>query len=353
MIVKTFLLRVMACLENVFTGKNRIFIPRIRIQVGGPKSFMVLFKEHAHKRGIHVTHNRFCRADNALIPIAMDPDLLSTWKSVSGRRSVIQRLDGVFYDPEKSDYDVTRNAQLKTVYHQLADKIIFQSEYSKQQCEHYLGKTTDSVSSRIILNGTDLSLFHPQVVHPPIAGRSIRFITSGNFRDTEMLEPIIKALDRLTGQFQFTLTVVGPITCDLNPELAARPYLVMLGKCDRQELARYLRQSDIFMFSFLNPNCPNSVIEATASGLPVVSFQSGAMPELCDFNQELLAEVRSLHPVIQRRSEIENGTDALLEKLQLCIREYERFRANAIQSRDRFGIENCIEAYFSMIFSEP
>jgi len=315
-------------------------------------SFMTLFCETLKKRGYRTTHNRFASARTALIPIAMDPDCLANWKSKSSKRKVFQRLDGVFYDPEKSDFDEVRNRQLRSVYHDLADGLIFQSAYSQQQCEYYLGKPESGASSCIICNGTNLNVFHPNLLKSSICNREIRFITTGNFRDREMLLPILNALDHLNEKFELKLEIVGPIAADLQLDFGFRSYVQLAGMCDRLAISQKLQQADIFLFSFLNPNCPNSVIEATACGLPVVGFRSGAMEELCDFNSALLANLNTKNPIIHKRSEIEAGADELSKKIEICIQQYEEFRDNAIRARERFDIERVVEAYLNQILPE-
>jgi len=350
-VIKTLLLWGFGLVESVLFRDKRIFVPKSRIRVGGPKSFMRLFCETAREKGVSITHNRFAAARVALIPISMDPTLLARWKKKSPNRKVVQRLDGVFYDPQKSDYDESRNSDLKVVYHQLADTMVFQSNYSRKQCEYFLGKPPAGVQTMTLCNGTDLDLFSPSSQRGNISNRKIRFITTGNFRDTEMLTPILDALDQLQLAFGFELEVVGPVDPSIECDTQKRDYLRLSGICEREAIAVKLRNSDIFLFSFLNPNCPNSVIEATASGLPVVSFESGAMLELCGFNSELLAKYDVIDPIIHRRSELLAAAPKLLEKIYLCVAQYETFRDRAISARAEYDINKVVAGYLDTINS--
>jgi glycosyltransferase involved in cell wall biosynthesis len=45
-------------------------------------------------------------------------------------------------------------------------------------------------------------------------------------------------------------------------------------------LPQYERGSDLFLFTHLNPACPNNIIEAMACGLPICGVSDGAMTEL-------------------------------------------------------------------------
>lgn len=345
--MKTWILKILGRFESLWFRDDAIYVPVVRMGIGGPRSFMQLLIRAAKSQGQRVTHNRFARAKAAIIAIAMDPTALRDWKQCNPNAHIIQRLDGVFYDPQKSDYDRVRNADLETVYHELADTIVFQSEYSRLQCEHFLGKSKHAKQSCVILNGTDLQRFVPSSKGDSTGKDRIRFITVGNFRDPEMLKPILIALDALDREFE--LEIAGPIQTEFLAMVKSRPYARTLGPLNHEALAERLGAADVFLFSFLNPNCPNAVIEAIAAGLPVVSFDSGAMRELCEFNLELLAPVKAIDPVIHKRSEIVSSADGFRTALQRCLEDLPTLRQRTLLARDRFDIDLAVKAYLQLI----
>ena len=58
------------------------------------------------------------------------------------------------------------------------------------------------------------------------------------------------------------------------------PNIHMLGVVNRTEMARAMRSCDVLLNLSQNDPCPNVVIEALASGLPVLYKDSGGVPEL-------------------------------------------------------------------------
>src|SRR5690606_22120330 len=107
------------------------------------------------------------------------------------------------------------------------------------------------------------------------------------------------------------------------------------------EVAEILQASDIFIYSHLNPPCPNSVIEAISCGLPVVGFDSGSMSELLFFSRDLLAYVSD--DVFQKYENFDYKK--LAEKIKLSINNFDKYKRIAREHWNLYSFEDCGKKY--------
>ena len=324
--------------------KKSIFIPFDLINhfTGGPKTFLQNLKQGLdNKKFPYIDNpNTYKKSKQIFFPISYDVNILELFKSKKKR--IIQRLDGVYYYSKHGDKYKELNKDLEIIYKTLSNIIIFQSEYSKEQCYEVLGKPIAEYK-KIIINGANTSIFYPKKEKQFIKSHPI-FITTGNFRNIDMIEPLILALDNVT--FNFSLVIVGRVDKKLNKYLD-RPYIIHKDYLSAIEISEELRKADIFLYSHLNPPCPNSVIEAICCGLPVVGFNSGAMEELCFFNEDLFAYVSD--DVLQKYEDF--NSEKLRDKIKLCVSEYNKYRDNAIKYTNYYTLDKMIDEYIEVFNS--
>tara|TARA_B100001093_G_scaffold367805_1_gene352714 strand:- start:16964 stop:18019 length:1056 start_codon:yes stop_codon:yes gene_type:complete len=325
-----------------YKNHRSILVPFDHQSIGGPATFLKHLKFGLEAGDYEHTVDYFSNYDRIFFPIEYAPDRLDKLKSRGVK--IIQRLDGVYY-PSKSGPEADYlNRNILKIYRDLADGIVFQSKYSELQCKEVLGSpTTNNIYQ--IFNGTDLSIFKPNSSYERNNSDQWKFITTGNFRDFSMIEPLVMALDDLArGGVDFQLLCVGPITNEEIQSHFDRDYIKHSETSDMQVLADELRESDIFLYSHVNPPCPNSVIEAIACALPVVGFNSGAMNELCSFNTELLAYVSDevLHEYQDFRYEL------LFDKIKLCISNFDSFKNRSLENWKNYDREGMIHEYMNL-----
>jgi glycosyltransferase involved in cell wall biosynthesis len=84
--------------------------------------------------------------------------------------------------------------------------------------------------------------------------------------------------------------VVGDVSDELRSHWDQHTdiWITWRGVVPHVEIPQLDRSAHILFSSDLNAACPNSVVEALACGLPVVSFATGSLPELVNSDAGLV-----------------------------------------------------------------
>lgn len=306
--------------------------------IGGPSTFMRNLKKVLDKKNYSYCSG-LNKAKGIFFPISFDIGILKRFKKK--RYPIIQRLDGIYYPEKHGDKHIKLNKKIKEIYLNYADFVVFQSEYSRKQVFEMFGSKQQYT---IIYNGADKSIFYPAAGQSAQKPEIIKFITTGNFRSPDMIVPIVKALDMLKNSLEFKLSIIGPVTKEELKPYLNRNYIEYSGKKSLPEVAESLREADIYLFSSLNPPCPNAVLEAVSCGLPVVAFDDGSIPELLYFNRDLSAYVNDK---IFKSSE-ELNFQKLAEKIILTIDNFKEYKQIALNNAHLYSIESCASEYMGI-----
>lgn len=197
---------------------------------------------------------------------------------------VVLNQNGVFY-PGWYDGDWRReNARMQAV-HGSASHVLYQSEFCRQCALKFLGLRDGAWE--ILHNAVDTAAFTPATERAP---GPVRVLLTGKigastaYRLIASLEAIAAAR---RGGFNAELTVAGAIDPDVRAEaeaLMAQRHLSgavrFTGPYSAVQAPEIYRSADLYLMLKHNDPCPNVVIEALASGLPVVHSNSGGVPEL-------------------------------------------------------------------------
>jgi len=101
------------------------------------------------------------------------------------------------------------------------------------------------------------------------------------------------------------------------------------GLRPKPELAERMRAADLFVLASRFENNPCVVLEAMATGLPVVATRVGGLPELVDESTGLLAEPRDPESIARRIGEALDRLDAF-DREEIARRARERYGRAAV-----------------------
>lgn len=259
-------------------------------------------------------------------------------------------------------------AYLPTFCHEV-DLVIAPSEGLKQVLRNL--EVNDPIE--VIPNGVDLEPFMSDV--PPvdralhgIAEDDVVLIYTGRLGPEKNLTFLLRAFAGASGAYPGTRLILvgtGPESdnlVDLAEKSGFADRLIFTGLIDYDEMPAYLKMADLFVTASVTEVHPLSVVEALASGLPVIGIESVGVGDTVQNGMNgLLASydlpaytaklTRAIADEDLRRSMSEAAVESARQygierTLTLVEEQYQRLISQPDQSRDRFW-----EALFKRFWS--
>jgi glycosyltransferase involved in cell wall biosynthesis len=168
------------------------------------------------------------------------------------------------------------------------------------------GKTAPSLKIDVIFNGVDTDEFRPGKRKEQNKDKLI-LISSGRLIQRKGFEYLLEAL---RGRPEFELVLIGDgDSKELLGKMAVDfgVDVKFLGAQPKQSVIDNLQRADIFVLPSLNEGMSNSILEAMACGLPVISTDVGG-------SQELIADGKN--GFVVRRASAESISGALDKYLE-------------------------------------
>lgn len=142
----------------------------------------------------------------------------------------------------------------------------------------------------IISNGVDGSFFHPDEskVHGENQCQLLFVSRLIEGKGLQYVIPYMDKINRESGKLvRLTIVGDGPYRENLQhlvKQYEVEDYVKFVGMKNKEDLLPYYQQADIFILPSLSEGMPNVVLEAMATGLPIVMTPCGGSKELVDDN---------------------------------------------------------------------
>ncbi|MFC7076805.1 glycosyltransferase [Haloarcula halophila] len=212
---------------------------------------------------------------------------------------------------------------------QEAEAVVANSEGLRE-----LARETATPGIEVIPNGVAISEFTPEY---PRSGR-LSVLCVARLVERKGIKYLIDAISCVS---ETELTVVG----EGERESELKNCVERLGITDRvnftgyvphDEIHEYYERADVFVLPSFNEGMSNTVLEAMAAGLPIVTTNTGGTAELLDGNGV----------IVEKRS-----SDAIKDALQEYMRNEEKRESDGRRSRklaENMSWETVADQYYSL-----
>lgn len=171
-----------------------------------------------------------------------------------------------------------------------ASALVACSEGLKERALRFL----PSAGIDVITNGVDLELFHPAT--PSGDCGPLRLLTVGRLSTTKRLPLLLETVRLLCDRgCQTHLTIVGggALDSDLRrflSEKGLQDEVTLAGRREAEDMPEIYRQHDVFVSASMQEGMSNAMLEAMASGLPIVTTRCEGVEELISDNGVVVGE---------------------------------------------------------------
>ncbi len=316
------------------------------------------------RRGVEVTYNLQDLPYHAILVVGGTRQLAGLWRARRRGIRIVQRLDGMNWLHRlhrtgwrhflRAEYG---NALLALIRSRLAHQVVYQSQFAQDWWERRYGSTLAQAS--VVYNGVDLEEFNPVGPGSPPDDRFRLLMVEGSLMggyewglqaavslNSRLAERLRSASQPLLHR-QVELMVVGRVQPRVRAawETQTNPPIRWEGLVSLERIPEIDRSAHLLYSADVNAACPNAVIEAMACGLPVVAFDTGALPELVGETAGRLAPYGADPWRLQMPD-----TDSLARVAMDLLTDLETYRRAARQRAEAlFSLDRMLDGYLEAL----
>ncbi len=320
--------------------------------IAGPAGFQRRLASGLTARGVDVGYGLEAGPGDVVLVIGGTRDLPGLWRARRRGAAIVQRLNGINWVHHRRRTGLRHflraemnNAMLRLIRDRLATSVAYQSRFARSWWERVYGAAP--VRSAVVHNGVPLEEYVPAAAEGPEREPICLLMVEANLAGGYEvgLEWAVEwaPLVQSTLGAQVELVVAGRVPERVRALAEARLPVRWLGIVQPERIPALDRSAHVLFSADVMPACPNAVIEALACGLPVVSFDTGALPEL------VTGEAGRIVPYGGDPWRLESPDLAALARAAAdVVRDQPRFRAGArARAEAGLGLETMLDGYMA------
>ena len=325
--------------------------PHAPLRSGGPGSFQTRLMSELRALGHTVVLPESRITPDVIVVVGGTQKIAWLWRCKARGARVVHRLGGmnwrhcVMNMPRRVHLlGIARNRVMAFIRNHLADYVVYQSEFVQDWW--HTAQRSSNCPERVIYNGVDLNEFTPARRKENCQNQAGLLCVEGNIDDDpvvlDILTSVSEELTKIAGSPSVRL--YGRVSNSARERLDNVDGISMPGTVLRDEMPDVYSRGRAFLSLDVNAACPNTVIESLASGLPVVGFDTGALPELVPSEAGIIVPFGGDPWQLQRAD-----TKALVSAASDLLSAADGFRlaARAV-AEERFGLDKMVESYMDV-----